>query len=262
MPFFRQRWLAERLRQRGRTGKLRALIERPELYHRHLMLSMVGLAGNDQSLRLKTGQYLFFHTFMSYYIFEEIFLDKIYEVQSQDIFNIIDVGANTGMFTLWAKIRWPKAHIVAYEPDPQNFALLSKLIEKNALRDVMPIEAAVSPVEGSVTLFLHSRNIGGHSTVKPSACAVSVKACPISSALDLFPSGVCDLLKLDCEGAEDAILRSLTPEAARRVRYLVYEPEERVYPVAALNEHLRTLGFQITREHGLFFGHQCNHITQ
>ena len=260
MPFFRQRWLAERLRQRGRTGKLRALIERPALYHRHLMLSMVGLARQDQCLRLKTGQYVYFHSFMSYYIFEEIFLERIYEVQSQDILNIIDVGANTGMFTLWAKIRWPEAHFVAYEPDPQNYALLTKLIERNALRDVVPIEAAVSGVEGSVTLFRHPRNIGGHSTMKTSVFPVSVRAYPISGALDLFPSGSCDLLKLDCEGAEDAILRSLTPEAARRVRHLVYEPEQRVYPVAALNEHLRTLGFQITREHGLFFGHQCNHL--
>jgi FkbM family methyltransferase len=39
---------------------------------------------------------------------------------------IVDCGANIGASVLWLATRYPKAHIVAIEPAPQNFALLQK----------------------------------------------------------------------------------------------------------------------------------------
>jgi len=38
---------------------------------------------------------------------------------------ILDIGANCGAFTLWAKLHWPGAPITAYEPQPDIFNYLA-----------------------------------------------------------------------------------------------------------------------------------------
>lgn len=70
-----------------------------------------------------------------------ISLDKIYEPCETIFFQnevnkghvVLDIGANIGYYTLlFAKKVGLDGHVFAFEPEPQNFALLSKNVEINA----------------------------------------------------------------------------------------------------------------------------------
>jgi len=187
---------------------------------------------------------------MTLYIFEEIFLSGVYDIDVRGVESIIDIGANTGLFVLRAKQRWPNVRIVAFEPEPANYSALSETIKINRLQGVTSIQAAVNPEHGFVTLYRHPRNIGGHSTIyRHSNDSVQVACQTMLDALSLCPGGRCDLLKVDCEGAERAILSSLTPELASRVRTIVYEPTE---GYSEVNRRLEVLGFAISADKGTF----------
>lgn len=59
-------------------------------------------------------------------VFTQIFMSREYrcldEVQEPSL--IIDCGANVGYSSAYFLSRFPKAHLIAVEPDPKNFAML------------------------------------------------------------------------------------------------------------------------------------------
>ena len=46
---------------------------------------------------------------------------------------IVDLGANVGLFGAFAAARWPQARITAFEPDPANVAIHERTIAANDL---------------------------------------------------------------------------------------------------------------------------------
>jgi FkbM family methyltransferase len=175
------------------------------------------------------------------YIFDEIFICRIYDqALSSRPEAIIDIGANTGLFVLRAKQLCPAAQIIAYEPEPANYAALRETIQLNQLLGVVTIKAAVAPRDGTLDLYLHPRNIGAHSTVfHRSSRSVSVPAIALSKVL----RDRCDLLKIDAEGGELPIIEALTDETGSRIARIVYETGSEEAPrLAAL---LSGLGFKI-----------------
>jgi FkbM family methyltransferase len=92
------------------------------------------------------------------------------------------------------------------------------------LQDVTLVNAAVGNNQGAVALY---RSANLHSTVWDSrrhfANAVMVACQTIADALSALPDQKCDLMKVDCEGAEEDIIRSLTPEIAARIGAIVFE---------------------------------------
>ena len=69
-------------------------------------------------------------------------LDGVYEPNTTAVFSslidkgttVVDVGANLGYYTLLAAKVAKKVH--AFEPEPDNFEMLSKSVERNAFRNV------------------------------------------------------------------------------------------------------------------------------
>lgn len=53
--------------------------------------------------------------------FVDIFLDDVYGLRNaaSDYASILDIGANVGFFTLYARIRFPNSVIHSYEPNAQ-----------------------------------------------------------------------------------------------------------------------------------------------
>jgi hypothetical protein len=104
-------------------------------------------------------------------------------------------------------------------------------------------------------LYLHPRNIGGHSIVAAragvGATSVDIRLVAVEQVLEAL-GGRCDLMKLDCEGAEFEIVASLTARDAARIRHLLIEPSPRLYDVATLAARLRALGYDVQYQRGLF----------
>jgi FkbM family methyltransferase len=132
---------------------------------------------------------------------------------------IIDAGAHVGVATHYFKSRFPHARVLALEANPVTFALLRKNISHNGLDDVRVIHAALAPEAGTIPFFTSDSDeepgAWGDSAIQQpwhegeATAVVQVPAVILSSLL----SEPVDLLKLDIEGLETAVLE----EAASRL---------------------------------------------
>jgi FkbM family methyltransferase len=130
---------------------------------------------------------------------------------------LFDVGANIGLYTLYAARRNPRAMVYAFEPESQNYAALCRNIVLNRLANVVPCNAPLSDREafelfhvGQMESGASLHTLGGANPFR-GADAVPLRQGAISTTLDAIVSryGVPQpmLLKLDVDGTEEQILR-------------------------------------------------------
>lgn len=127
---------------------------------------------------------------------------------------VVDIGANIGLFTLYACTKLSKPRIYAYEPDALNFRELAQNISANGLQSqVKPFNLAVGK-SGTIRFFAaeHGALSKPESLLKidptrEKGRLVSVRSVSMQSVLGKI--GHVDVLKMDCEGSEWEILKSL-----------------------------------------------------
>lgn len=183
----------------------------------------------------------------------EIFHSRIYDipaapVRSGDV--VIDVGANHGFASCWFARQG--ARVFAFEPHPEVFRLLQRNVAANGLSDrVRTFQEAVSDQEGNAELLLSPVLGGGTSTLHPELAERN--ALPVTGRAEVrlrsLPAMLRELgltrirlLKLDCEGSELAILRSLDRATLDSLDSLAIEYHPEVYPVADLVETILSWG--------------------
>jgi FkbM family methyltransferase len=112
--------------------------------------------------------------------------------------HVIDCGSNIGFFALHAKILFPQATLVCYEPDAGNFEMLQRNLLLNGIdADCRRCGVWSTAMNG----FFHPMNsFDGHVSMEPSAFPV---ACELPRILDHT------WLKIDVEGAEYEVLPSV-----------------------------------------------------
>jgi FkbM family methyltransferase len=109
--------------------------------------------------------------------------------------------------------------VVAFEPARDNFALLWRNIESNACEDrVVAVQAALSDRRGQGVLQLSGDNLGDHVLYADGTPRrnEAVTLVPGAEALAAHMDRI-DVLKIDTQGTELAVLRGLAPllEASR-----------------------------------------------
>ena len=126
----------------------------------------------------------------------------------------LEIGANFGVYALPAVATFGFGRAVAYEPDPNSFALLEDNIERNALADrVTAHNAALSEATGELTLQLGTMNAGDNRIVDPASAGsrgtVSVPARVFDEevAAGRIPLEELGLVWLDVQGHELEVLR-------------------------------------------------------
>lgn len=141
---------------------------------------------------------------------------------------IIDAGANVGMSAAYFALRYPRAKIVAIEPEPSNFAMLKK--NAQLFPQIIPINAALWNREGLVHL---SDAGGGHwamrTTESRAAIEPTVPATTLHALMQKLRIQYVDLLKLDVEGAECEIFEDSAPWI-NRVGVICAELHDRFRP--------------------------------
>ena len=123
---------------------------------------------------------------------------------------ILDCGANVGLASLFFKRRFPAARITAYEADPTLFAIARANLSTNGAADVEVVNAAVWTSAGRVTFRAEGTDSGMIDGLA-GAVAGPVVDVPSLRLRDILASERPDLLKLDIEGAEDAVLADCEP---------------------------------------------------
>jgi FkbM family methyltransferase len=177
---------------------------------------------------------------------------------------VLDVGANVGYFSLSVFAKRPKAKVVAYEPMPTNFALLSRYAKENPAFDWTPVQEALSSAEG--TLVLHydaSDAFKTSASVEASAKEpdrATVRATTLRAAFAAHGLERLDLLKLDCEGSEYDVLYEAPPEILAKVDALAIETHRSEGPrrnKAALVAFLRERGFATTDDRDIVWARRA-----
>ena len=208
-------------------------------------------------LRLREGGVVAVKEFMTLYIYKEIFVDGCYDlpIATGPDPLIIDVGANTGLFILRMKQLYPKCRIAGYEPLPSNYSQLKKSIELSGLEDVEIFMKGVGSTPRIEKLYIHPKNIGGHSIFQSQAESrkyINVDLIDVEGLLRSMNGKTCNLLKLDCEGAEFEIIRSIREDMAARIENILFEPTPSLYDVNELLEHLENIGYRVGRHKSLY----------
>lgn len=157
---------------------------------------------------------------------------------------VLDIGGHIGSFALWAGNQ--ACRVIVFEPDQENFAILERNIKANGFENVTPVNKAVSGKTGEITLFRHKNNSARHSTMTHSADALKIASISLDDIFKHHKIEVCHFLKLDCEGAEFAILSETSQKTLEKIKRLSMEYHTG-YDLADLLEKLKKAGFGIIK---------------
>jgi FkbM family methyltransferase len=145
------------------------------------------------------------------YLFDEIFLNAAYLFKTEsDRPLIFDCGSNIGISVLFFKKLYPRARIVAFEPDPETFSVLNHNIRQNGLTDIETHRIALGSKNGTSEFYRdqeeHSSSLV-MSTNRERHPGRQIKV-PVRPLSDFIESDI-DLLKIDIEGAELEVIEDL-----------------------------------------------------
>jgi FkbM family methyltransferase len=137
---------------------------------------------------------------------------------------IIDGGANIGLASLYFKRLYPSARITAFEADPVIHAVLADNLRRNGAGDVEAVHAALWTERSEIDFRCEGADSGSVAEVT-GAPAGPVRRVPAVRLRELLDKEPVDLLKLDIEGAERAVLADCGA-SLRQVRALCLELHE------------------------------------
>lgn len=198
----------------------------------------------------RTGWRFNIRTAMDAWIIKETCLDADYLWASGPLesdWRILDIGAGLGDFTVFAAKQLPQGVVHAYEPLTESFGLLQKNLALNAVRNTEVFHKGVASQSGS--LLLDSAQVEAASTRFSQADDGAVHALALADVLDGLPGGVCDFMKMDCEGCEFDILLNSPSKLLTRIHRisLEYHDGYTEHTPDALADYLQNQGFKVQR---------------
>jgi FkbM family methyltransferase len=133
------------------------------------------------------------------------------EIKNKPESIIYDLGANIGYFSLLCAATSPQSKIFCFEPIPVNMAILCRHLLINSVKNVFPVNFAVSDHFGLVDFS--ADNLSHSYTYKQSSAhygnrQINIKVGIISMDILITQFGFTkpDIIKIDVEGAEYDVL--------------------------------------------------------
>ena len=134
---------------------------------------------------------------------------------------IVDGGAYTGLSTVYFAKKYPKAKIIAIEPEESNFNILK--LNTHKFKNVIPIRAAIWK-EKTYLELLYSEQ-GYWATTAREVKNKTIKSVRAITVVDIIKDNndQIDILKLDVEGAEKEIFSNKDISWLENLRVLIIE---------------------------------------
>jgi FkbM family methyltransferase len=187
------------------------------------------------------------HAWSDLGVVHSTFVDEIYG-EHPDVAGktVLDVGANLGDTAVYFAKRG--ARVVAYEPDPELYALALRNVRINQIdvdlrntgigcaAETLPLSTTRTGADSTSTTIFPQNGPAGRLRVR----TIPVRIVPLSDVLAELASVF--LLKIDCEGCEYPALRSLAAADLRRIEHVIMECHGRRDELA---EVLRRSGYRV-----------------
>lgn len=188
----------------------------------------------------------------------EIFVndDYLFKGNESAEFNILDIGANVGYFSLYISKKFPKANIYSFEPFPNTFKRLSDNINSNNANKIKPFEFAVSDFNGTADFY--SFDWAGCNTLidgmfdeglhqKTTVNCIAFDDIFQKTGINEFEFG-----KIDCEGSEYNIFLNSKDESIRKVNnYIMEVHNDKRFTKQDLIRKFEQIGYKVTDKDNL-----------
>ena len=148
---------------------------------------------------------------------ENSYSDLLKNMSGKDV--VVDAGANIGTFSIIAS--QVAMHVIAIEPDPQNYQILRQNVEGNGIRNITLIEKALYSSSGQRLRFLGNGVMSKFST-EGEVVVETQTLDDIVRELNLYPTAI----KMDIEGAEKFALLGMD-RSLKTVRMIQAEIHDR-----------------------------------
>ena len=140
--------------------------------------------------------------------------------------NIIDIGANIGIASIYFAHRFPNSRIFAFEPEEENFILLKRNIHPYRNIQAFPVALGGRDEVREIYFSDNPNNFGGFSFFLAGSNASMTKKVQVKKASDYFREiGISrvEVMKIDTEGTEFEIITSLDPNFLSEIKWIVGE---------------------------------------
>lgn len=141
--------------------------------------------------------------------------------------HVVDIGAQVGTFACWLAHLHPQATVTAFEPSPTTAEFLRANVAQNGLVHRVAVdERAVAGSRGAAAFEDNGGASGTNGLVatghRLATAVIEVQTVTFDDVVAGAPAPV-DVVKMDCEGGEYALVYASSPASWRSVRRLVLE---------------------------------------
>lgn len=188
---------------------------------------------------------------------KEIFVENDYHINLKNPKTIIDIGANIGAFSILQSKKYPGAKIFSFEPSKKTFTLIKYNTKINNCSNINLYNFGIW--KKRIKTFFYSNKASGLSSLfkkagREGAHRETVKMDTLAKVFLKNKIKSCDLVKMDCEGAEYEIILNLPPWLLAKVKNFAIEYHDSLteHTHIELVEFLTKTGFKIkSKKHPL-----------
>lgn len=193
---------------------------------------------------------------------EERLLERL-ELGGQVVY---DVGAFTGAYSMFFSRRVGEAgRVVAFEPRPESFALLVANLERNHIRNILPLHVALGEQSGERAIYMLP-GMPTTASLAPEARTPLRRKCgqariqKLDALVQSVPLPPPQLIKIDVEGLELEVLQGAVLTLERHRPDLLVEVHgesgrQKIDRIERLGGLLEPLGYSLLHaESGLMLG--------
>jgi FkbM family methyltransferase len=211
--------------------------------------NLIGLRNSSETYLFRNGVKITTREGADSITIADIFIRKDYGNVTENS-TVVDIGANIGAYSIFATSTSKKTVVYAYEPMRSSFNLLLHNIKDNKLeKRIFPFPLGVGAKREKRKLYIQENSLS-HS-LYPSKKSKHYVEIDCVSLSDIFKENKierCDILKVDCEGAEFEIFYNTPAEYFQKIKKICLEYHNQAinknYNIKSLINFLEEKGFK------------------
>ena len=214
-------------------------------WRKYLKVPAVDADHSVETFRLRNGQVLQVKN-DARFILNEIYLDRVYDmpgVSYSKLINVLDLGANVGLYATYVSSQNPTATIYCFEPSNSNYQILKYNIRRNNVNAKL-YQAAVSVEKGTGFLSKQKSSVEYSLVNQPDVHTEEVQCVGLDQIFSLCGVERFDLLKIDIEGHEKILLENASDEWLLHFDHLIIEWHYSWEELERVAQRLRAIGFE------------------